>query len=198
MLTNEIIITLIASIISGVLATIVTLLWQNYHEKKKEKLQIFKTLLAYRGRVEAEECVNALNSIEGVFYSDEAVKKAWYDFLDETEKPANTNPNILDKHLSLLEEIAKTVGYKNVKWTDIKRGYYPTGLSNKINEENLLRALQIKRESREIENSTNQKNSENQISNATIEAALLKALDKPDVFLKLLELGDSKTTKHKK
>ena len=192
--TEEIIVTLVASIVSGIVATIATLCWQNNHDRKNQKIQIFKVLLAYRGRVESEECVNALNSIEGVFYSDEKVKKAWYDFLDETEKLPSANPNISDKHLKLLEEIAKTIGYKDVKWNDIKRSYYPTCLYNKISDENLLRSLQIKKESREIENATKQINSENknQISNATLEAMLLKVMDNPEMFAKVIELGEKK------
>ena len=191
---EEIIITLIASLISGFVATIVTLCWQNNHDRKNQKIQIFKVLLSYRGRVETEECVNALNSIEGVFYSDKDVKKAWYDFLDETEQLPSANPNILDKHLRLLEEIAKTIGYKDVKWNDIKRSYYPNGLHNKIRDENLLRTLQITKESREVENATKQINSEskNQISNATLEAMLLKVMDNPEMFAKVVELGEKK------
>lgn len=37
----------------------------------------------------------------------------------------------------------KKIGYKNIEWEDIKRSYYPIGLSERKQQEAILRKVQI-------------------------------------------------------
>ena len=67
-------------------ATIVTIWWQNKSELRKNKMKILQTLMAYRYMIFSQECVDALNSIDVVFYKDTAVRKAYADLLQECAK----------------------------------------------------------------------------------------------------------------
>ena len=87
---------------------------------------------------------NALNSIDIVFYKDVPVRQAYKEFLNETSKLPGSGRDIDEKHLKLLEEIAKSIGYKNINWESIKHYYCPNGLMDNINKENELRELSIR------------------------------------------------------
>ncbi len=147
---NNIVLVIITALISGLLATIVTIWWQRKAETRQRKMRIFETLMAYRYMISAQESVNALNSIDVVFYKDKDVRRAYADFLNETGKKPELNPNYADKHLKLLEEMSKALGLKEIHWDDIKQTYYPNGLSEKIREESVLRKMQIQSVSNEL------------------------------------------------
>ena len=70
---NQTTMVLVSAIISGLLATVITIAWQARAEKIKKRKDIFATLMAYRYRLTHAECVNALNSIQVVFYKDKKV-----------------------------------------------------------------------------------------------------------------------------
>ena len=140
---KEIVIIFVTALISGLLATVVTLWWQQRMEKKNNKRRIFETLMAYRYMIHDKESVHALNSVDVIFYKDQNVRKAYADFLDEADKQPEMNPQLYDKHLKLLEEMASVLGLKDIRWNNIKRVYYPTGLAQDIEDEKVLRTLQI-------------------------------------------------------
>lgn len=136
---------LISAILSGIFATIVTLWWQNKNQIKQEKAKIFTTLMSKRYEISSEESVDALNMIDVVFYSSSEVRTAWKNFYDATNLPdSSTKGQIInDKHLKLLETMADDIGYKNIRWDDIKEYYYPVGLSERKQDEDFLRKVQI-------------------------------------------------------
>lgn len=142
----EIVLVIASSLISGLLATIVTIVVQKKSELRKSQIEIFETLMSYRYGVTLKESVNALNKIDVVFYSKDNVVQAWKDFKQETlragENPTKPN-NIQDKQLRLLEEMAKTIGYKKINWQEIKDFYFPQGLFNQMQEESALRKAQL-------------------------------------------------------
>lgn len=140
---ENIVLVVITALISGLLATIVTIWWQHRSELRRKKMDIFETLMSYRYMVSNQESVNALNSIDIVFYKDKAVREAYTAFLNETGKKPEFNPNIADKHLKLLEEMSKCLGLKDIHWDDIKQSYYPSGLAQKIQDEEMLRKVQL-------------------------------------------------------
>ena len=100
--------------------------------------------MSYRYLISSQESVNALNSIDIVFYKDVPVRQAYKEFLNETSKLPGSGRDIDEKHLKLLEEIAKSIGYKNINWESIKHYYCPNGLMDNINKENELRELSIR------------------------------------------------------
>lgn len=194
---KDIMIVILTALVSGLFATIITLWWQHRVELKRNKMKIFETLMAYRYMISAQECVNALNSIDVVFYNDKAVRKAYADFLNETDKKPEFNPNIADKHLKLLEEMSKALGLKNIHWDEIKQSYYPAGLSEKITEESLLRKMQIQSTAAGLvqEQAPQNTPAKNQFSEQTIAQLLPALLQSPESLKMLIELSKNKPDK---
>lgn len=191
---NNVVLVVITALISGLLATIVTIWWQRRSEIRNKKMKVFETLMTYRYMISSQESVNALNSIDVVFYKDKNVRKAFSDFLNETDKKAEFNPNIPDKHLKLLEEMSKTLGLKDIHWDDIKQSYYPSGLSEKIMEESLLRKMQIQSVSTELTQEQAPQNtpSNNQFNEQMVAQLLPALLQNPESLKMLIELGKNK------
>ena len=189
---NDVILVIITALISGLLATIVTIWWQGKSAIRNSKMKIFETLMSYRYRIIAEPSVHALNSIDVIFYKDKNVRSAYNDFLNETAKRPEMNPNTADKYLKLLEEIAKVLKLKNIHWDDIKHSYYPNGLSEKINEENMLRKLQLQNAVETIEANKTQKNtpSQDQFSQQLLAQILPDLIKNPDGLRTLMEIGE--------
>ena len=180
----------IAAVGSGLLATVITLLVQKHTETKRLKLYIFETLMSHRYLISDKENVEALNKVEVVFHNDNNVRQAWKEFLDEADKGATNivaGVNINDKYLKLLERIAESIGYKKINWENIKRFYYPTGLSTKITEETLLRKAQLTQASA----IANQDTSNGQITPEQFGMQfILKAMESPDGLEKIAKIAE--------
>lgn len=189
---TDVILVIVTALISGLFATIITLWWQSKAAVKKSKMKIFETLMAYRYRIIAEPSVHALNSIDVIFYNDKNVRQAYADFLNETAKRQEMNPNTADKHLKLLEEMAKALKLKDIHWDDIKQAYCPNGLSEKIREEELLRKMQLQTTINAIELQKGQQNtpSQEQINQQTVLQLIPELLKNPEGVKTLIELGD--------
>ena len=130
---------IISAVVSGLLATIITVCVNKREAKMAEKRKVLSILLSYRYEIANQENVNAMNRIQAVFYEDEDVLYAWKDFNNVT-KDRNRQNEIVDKYLKLLENMSKASGYKRLKWDDIKTYYFPDGLSKKILEESIIRS----------------------------------------------------------
>lgn len=188
---------IIGTVGSGLLATIITLVVQKHSDIKRLKIDIFETLMAHRYLLHDKDNVEALNKVDVVFHNNSDVRKAWVEFLDAADRGA-TNPtvnnNIDDKYLKLLEKIAIAIGYKNVNWENIKRYYFPEGLSNKISEETMLRKAQLS----QVNAVANQDSSSGQTTAEQFGMQfLLKALESPDGLEKVACIAEmaSKTSK---
>ncbi|MBQ4109545.1 MAG: hypothetical protein IJC74_01555 [Clostridia bacterium] len=188
---DNVILVIVTALISGLLATIVTILWQSKVAIRNNKMKIFETLMSYRYQIVAEPSVHALNSIDVIFYKDAKVRQAYSNFLDETVKRPEMNPNIADKHLKLLEEMAKALNLKNIHWDDIKQAYCPTGLSEKIHEEELLRKMQLQSVSNSLESRKNQQNTpiQEQANQQLLAQILPELIKNPESMKTLIELG---------
>lgn len=188
---NEVVLVIVTALISGLLATLVTIWWQKHSAVHKSKMQIFETLMAYRYHIVAEPSVHALNSIDVVFYKNENVRCAYNEFLNEAAKRPEMNPNTGDKHLKLLEEMAKALNLKDIHWDDIKQAYCPNGLFDKIREEEMLRKMQLQTTANAIEAQKNQQNTptQDQINQQLMLQLLPELIKNPDVIKNLIELG---------
>ena len=109
---ENIVTVLISTILSGAFATVVTLWWQNKSSIRQQKLRIFTVLMAKRYEITAEECVEALNMIDVVFYKDVKVRGAWKEFRNATDMPESEAKAqiVTDKRLKLLEVMAENIG----------------------------------------------------------------------------------------
>lgn len=183
----------LTALCSGLIATLITLWWQNKSHNKHEKVAVFKTLMSKRYDLSDEACVEALNRIDVVFYSSDNVRKAWKEFYDATnsqndEKKGDT---IHKKHLRLLEEIANCVGYKKIKWEDIEEYYYPIGLSNQKKDEQILRRVQIDAAIAQLNKPSDNKENEQIPKEEEMNRALLmEVIKNPDGLLKLVEAAE--------
>lgn len=190
---DNIVTVLISTILSGAFATIVTLWWQNRNQIKQEKIRIFTILMAKRYEFTAEECVEALNMVDVVFYKDSKVRSAWRDFKTATDMPDSEAKAqvIVDKRLKMLEVMAESIGYKQIKWDDINQYYYPIGLSDRKRDEAILRRVQIDASLAQIKNQQEhaesaQVNPQDDFNNQI----LIRALENPDGLLKLFEVAE--------
>lgn len=189
---KDVILVIVTALISGMLATIVTLWWQRKTELRQKKMKVFETLMSFRYMISAQESVNALNSIDVVFYKDKRVRKAYTDFLNEAGKKPELDPNIQDRHLKLLEEMSISLGLKDIHWDDIKQSYYPKGLSDKIVEESMLRKMQLQATSAEIAREKEQQNTpaSNQFNEQLAIQLIPSLIQNPESLKLLLELGN--------
>ena len=149
--------------------------------------------MSKRYDIAAEESVEALNMIDVAFYDSKGVREAWKEFNDATNLPDSPTKNrtIMDKHLRLLEVIAEEIGYKNICWEDIKRYYYPIGLSDKRQQEAILRKVQIDAGIAQInENQRHENNAQIDPQAASNNQMLLKMLENPDSLVKLIEAAE--------
>lgn len=189
---------IVTALISGLFATLVTIWWQGRAAVRKSKMKIFETLMAYRYMIVAEPSVHALNSIDVVFYKDENVRRAYSDFLNEAAKRPEMNPNTADKHLKLLEEMAKALNLKNIHWDDIKQAYCPNGLFERLREEELLRKMQIQTAANAMEVQKEQQNTpaQEQVNQQILLQILPELIKNPDGLKTLMEFcekfGDKK------
>ena len=191
---ENIVLVLVTALISGLLATIVTIWWQHRSELRRKKMDIFETLMSYRYMISNQESVNALNSVDIVFYKDEAVRKAYAAFLNETGKKPEFNPNTADKYLKLLEEMSKSLGLKDIHWDDIKQCYYPNGLAEKIQDEQMLRKVQIQNAIDTAKRNAEQQNTpaSNQFNEQLTMQLLPVLLKNPESLKMLMEFSKEK------
>ena len=122
---------IVTALVSGLIATVITIVVQRKADVRKEKLEIFKTLMANRYRIHAAENVKALNMIDIIFYKATNVRKAYEEFIREASRDVESEINIRidDKFLRILEEMAKELKYKDINWDRMKNVYYPKGLA---------------------------------------------------------------------
>lgn len=126
------ILNLIALIVVPIVAVVIGQWLQNRAEKRKDKMQIFKTLMTSRIYGWTVDSVHALNVIDIVFADSKAVRMAWKD-LNDKYHVSNPDQQHLKKietaQYKLLEAIAKSLGYKDkVTWETIQNPYIPDGM----------------------------------------------------------------------
>ncbi len=187
---EQIVSLVITSLLSGLLATVVTIVWQKRSKVAVQKLEIFKTLMTFRFQITAKENVIALNAIDVFFHNEKTVRSAYREFLSETEKKPEADANIEDKYLKLLEEMAKAVGLPRIKWDEIKRFYYPTGLAESIQDETMLRKVQIESGLKALRSSGEQNSVRNMQVEQKIALELLPLIiQKPEILKMLVEFA---------
>jgi hypothetical protein len=131
---------LVAAAITGPVLAVQAQKWiERVSEKKREKTQIFSTLMTTRATRLAPEHVQALNKIELAFDGgspkDVAVVDAWRLYADNLNSKPGDDPSLVtawlnrgdDLFVDLLAALSKALGYKFDK-VHLRRGiYYPIG-----------------------------------------------------------------------
>ena len=125
------ILNLVAIIVAPVAAVLIGQWLQNRATKRKDKLEIFKTLMIERNGW-SPESVRALNIIDIVFADDSTVRARWKEYYDRlcVENPSETElKKIKTAQDKLLEAIAISLGYTDkVTWETIQNPYVPKGM----------------------------------------------------------------------
>jgi hypothetical protein len=125
---------IVAILLSPVIAVGVTLWYQARKERRDTKRWLFSTLIATRHSPLTDESVRALNMIDVVFSSSQRVRQLWREYYDMLHNEGLNNPAgwaaRSRKHLELITEMAKVLGYgKEISHLDVDRVYYPAGLA---------------------------------------------------------------------
>lgn len=133
------ILNLIAIIVIPIAAVLIGQYLQNRAEIRKDKMQIFKTLMTSRIYGWTQESVHCLNIIDIVFADDKTVRDAWKDLYDKycVQNPdAAQLKKIQNAQYKLLETISKSLGYKDkVTWETIQNPYVPDGMIRQWQEQ---------------------------------------------------------------
>jgi len=119
---------------------------QNKEVKRKDKLEIFKTLMANR-IIWTPESVRAMNTIDIVFSKDKKVREAWKEYYSALCIP---NPNeiqvkqIQQAQIKLLEAMAVSLGYKDkITWETIQNPYMPQGMVDSMGQQQVIQNGQV-------------------------------------------------------
>lgn len=125
------IINIIAVIAAPIIAVWVGQKLQDWQERRKDKLEIFKTLMMSRMGWTVES-VRALNVLDIVFSDDENVRNAWKNYYDRLciDNPTDSElKKIQEAQYVLLETMANSLGYKDkITWKTIQNPYKPLGM----------------------------------------------------------------------
>ncbi len=131
-MTIDQIITVIAIIVSPIIAVIITLWHQSRSEQRDHKFQLFQTLMRRRKDAYSvsQEWVDALNLIDVIFHDNQKAVELWHAYHDKLYQKDRDFAEEGRIYLNLLHELAKDLGYNNIQQTDIDRFYQPIGLGD--------------------------------------------------------------------
>lgn len=113
--------------------------WNKRNAKQKAKRDLFFTLMANRKSTPiTKEWVDALNTIDIVFQDDHKVRRAWREYYDSLNENSQYNSESNAFKLDMLSEMANSLGYNDLKQTEIDRFYSPKQFVNEQNAQDLL------------------------------------------------------------
>jgi hypothetical protein len=86
----------------------------------------------------SESWVDALNSIDVVFQDNKKVRAAWKEYLDSLNQKSSHFENQNSYKLDLLSEMAESLGYKQLKQTEIDKFYSPVYFGSQQTRQEIL------------------------------------------------------------
>ena len=126
------VINIVAIIAAPIISVVIAQKLQERAEKRKDKIQIFKTLMTSRIYGWTMDSVHALNIIDIVFSDDDSVRSAWKDLNDKynvSDPDQHYLKKIEQAQYKLLEAMSNSLGYKGkITWETIQNPYIPNGL----------------------------------------------------------------------
>lgn len=124
--TWQLIVNIIAIIISPIIATLIALYISKRNEIRNEKLKILRVLMMTRLNRACLDYANALNLIDVVFYNSKSVRKSYKELLEMYYKGNVSDTEFNTKNLKLIESIIEDIGYsKEINWDEISLPYAP-------------------------------------------------------------------------
>ena len=135
------ILNLIAVLLIPVVAVFVGQYLQERAQRRKDKMDIFKTLMINRVGWSVES-TRAMNIIDIVFSDDKNVRQAWSEYYhalcvkDPDEIQLKQMQQAQDK---LLEKMAISLGYKDkITWETIQNPYVPKGMMEAMDQQQII------------------------------------------------------------
>ena len=113
---------------------------ERHGELQKRKMSILTVLMQERARINSDEGVRALNSIDIVFADSREVREAWAELLLAFTMQPLVIMHVVEERLRrLLAAVAKDVGIADqLRIDDLGRVYYPTSQQ----QEQLIKDMQ--------------------------------------------------------
>lgn len=115
-----------AIILGPIFAVVIGIFINSYKEKRQQKLDLFYNLVSVRNvNPPPMSFVNSLNMIDVIFYGKGKVINSWKKFYECLMAPEFNEENFNNRKLDLLYEMAKELGFKNIRQTELKEFYIP-------------------------------------------------------------------------
>ena len=122
------ILNLLALILIPIIAVIIGQHLQNVSAKRKDKMDVFKTMMMNRIGWSVEG-TRAMNIIDIVFSDDKNVRQAWSEQLKQMQQAQD----------KLLEKMAISLGYKDkITWETIQNPYVPKGMMEAMDQQQII------------------------------------------------------------
>lgn len=139
------ILNIVAVIMAPIIAVQVGQYLQDRAQARKDKMDIFKALMANRVGWSTAS-VYAMNVIDIVFADDVSVRACWKTYY---EKLCIQNPDEMQQqqiqtaHYKLLEAMAVSLDYKDkITWETIQSPYIPAGMVNAMQQQQVIQGGQ--------------------------------------------------------
>ncbi len=115
--------------------------YQDRQSRKQAQMNLFLTLMANRKTNPINKAwVDSLNCIDVVFQDNKKVRAAWRDYLDSLNQKSAHFENSNSYMLDLLSEMAESLGYKQLRQTEIDRFYSPLLFDTQIKQQENLKS----------------------------------------------------------
>ena len=138
------IVSIIAILASPVMAVLITLFIESRRQKRRDKMELFKTLMTQRGFLTSYVWVNAINSVPIVFADEKKVIEALDNFMRVVQTQPFNNEEFENKKVKLLENISISLGYsKSIDWEQLRGAYIPQWLVDEFNFNARLKDAQL-------------------------------------------------------
>lgn len=138
----------VVSIISVVVAPIVAV-WigqylQDRANKRKDKMELFKTLMISRAIGMNLDTIRSYNMIDIVFMDSAIVREQWMVYYSTLDSKNFDAEKIKKERYKLLETMAKDLGYKDkITWETIQYPYIPKWLLDEMEKQEVYKKGQV-------------------------------------------------------
>ena len=142
MTENELVILLgighvVAVMVIPPIVWVLSVMVQNRQGKREAQMKVFLTLMAdRRSDPMTKRWVDALNVIDVVFQDSKKIRRAWQEYMVSLSDFSEKNSEI--RQIVLLSEMAKYLGYRNLKKAEIHRFYRPKYFSEQKEKQEAL------------------------------------------------------------
>ncbi|RYU62667.1 hypothetical protein ERW51_18740 [Aliivibrio finisterrensis] len=135
---------IIAVLVSPIIAILISLWLTERLQKRRDRLDIFKTLMTTRENNLTLDFVKSVNAIDVVFHNRSSVREAWRELYNSYNTSDPDLKRISDNHTKLLEAMAKDLGYKDqITWEHITSSYTPNWLLSERRNEADFKLMQM-------------------------------------------------------